>query len=508
PPADRYTVEALDDAGLSLVTHTEGVYDWTPRSEVRLGPQEPPRLTPPEERSEGEWLCRGDLQEREGKLLPARETYVQARRFFPDSFGLDKAAGRLAVQLKRYDEAALLLTQAEGRVSNDPEVEYHLGCARLALGDERRARIHWERAVHDRRTRAPALLKLGALLSREGDLESALAHVRAATESEPAAVRAGSFEVVLLRRMGRRDTAGERLSAWRRRDPTSSTLRNEGVKLGREDTGLWRHLAGDPQRVLESVLDYMELGAWDDAVELLAREYPTGEGVFGEPGMPAPQAHPEVAYYRGYCREKLGLSGRADFETASRLDTRYVFPMRAASLPVFRRALEVNPEDATARFLLGSLYLSGGMSDEAAAEWQAARRLDPRIPVLHRNLGLTLLHRGETEPAREVLSEGTRMDPGNLEVYLGLDQALGLLGRPVEERLHALEAYPGALPGVLVFKRALALVEAGRFAEAEGLFPGRFFAREEFGTNVRQVWVEVEIQRILALARGGKCAEA
>ena len=51
------------------------------------------------------------------------------------------------------------------------------------------------------------------------------------------------------------------------------------------------------------------------------------------------------------------------------------------------------------------------------------------------------------------------------------------------------------MPSTLVYKLALALADAGRFAEAEPLFPGRFFPREEFGTNVRQV-----------LSRGCSCA--
>jgi hypothetical protein len=100
-------------------------------------------------------------------------------------------------------------------------------------------------------------------------------------------------------------------------------------------------------------------------------------------------------------------------------------------------------------------------------------------------------------------------DPENVELYEGADQALSLLGRPPEERTAVLRRYPGsALPSRLVYKLALALSDAGRFAEAEGLFPGRFFPREEFGTNVRQVYLEVKLRQAFALARGGQKAEA
>jgi tetratricopeptide (TPR) repeat protein len=511
PATGRCTVEVRDGQGGLLVRHTEGVYDLLPASEIAVGPQPARRAPPPESRDEGDFLVLGDAQEREGKLLLAARTYDDGLRRFPDSFGLAKAAGRLAVALKRYDEGAARLKAAAERVSNDAVVRYHLGVALAALGGDARAREEWERALHDRSQRPAALLQIARALSQSGDLEGALARVRSALVDAPLSVRAGTFEVILLRRLGRREEANQRLAFWRGEDPTGSTLRNEGVALGGEDEDLWRHLAGDPQRVLEVAIDYMSLGAWDEALALLARTYPTGDGVVGEVGLPAPQGHPEVAYYRGFCREKLGGSGREDFGAASRMETAYVFPQRAETLPVLRRAIAVDPSDATAHFLLGSLYLSGGMAERAVDEWEAARRLRPSIPVLHRNLGLTLLHAlGNTERAREVLAEGVRVDPTNVEVYQGLDQVLGLLGRPASERVAALEAYPrpGEMPGALVFKRALALVEAGRGDEAEALFPGRFFAREEFGTNVRQVWVEIGTQKAATLARAGQCETA
>jgi len=511
PGAGRYTVEVLDREGRVLVTHIEGRYDWVAPSEVKVGPQEAHRFPAADARSEGDVIAFGDKQERDGKLLLAYDTYQDGLRRYRASFGLEKAAGRLAVQLKRYEEAVAHLSRAAERVSNDAEVHYALGCAHQAVGESRKARMDWERALHDRAVRPAALLQIARLLAREADSAGSLARVQEALREGPHMVRAGSFEVILLRRLGRTQEARQRLARWRAEDPTSSTLRNEATRLGADDPALWSHLAGDPQRVLEVALDYMELAAWDDALALLARQYPEGPVVHRELGMPLPQRHPEVVYYRAYCKEKLRMAARADFAVASSLPTTYVFPQRAESLPVLRRALEVNPDDATAHFLLGSLYLSGGLADRAVREWQEARRLQPAIPVLHRDLGLTLLHAlQQPERALEVLSEGTRMDPGNVEVYRALDQVLGLLGRPAEERVQALQAYPQPqkLPGSLVFKLALALVEAGRIQEAEALFPDRFFAREEFGTNVRQIYVEVLVQKARAQASRKDCGAA
>ena len=97
-----------------------------------------------------------------------------------------------------------------------------------------------------------------------------------------------------------------------------------------------------------------------------------------------------------------------------------------------------------------------------------------------------------------------------MALYVGADQAQSLLGRPTAERVQMLERYPdkAAMPPALVQKLALALAEAGRGEEAEALFAGRYFPREENGTNVRQVYLEVRLRRAQALAKAGKSAEA
>src|SRR4029078_7845552 len=90
-------------------------------------------------------------------------------------------------------------------------------------------------------------------------------------------------------------------------------------------------------------------------------------------------------------RERRVLCAACDYRRAPALPTSYVFPGRASTYAVLRAALRANADDATARALLGSLYLSSGLVDEAIGEWQRARVLRPDIPTLHRNLGLALL---------------------------------------------------------------------------------------------------------------------
>jgi tetratricopeptide (TPR) repeat protein len=288
-------------------------------------------------------------------------------------------------------------------------------------------------------------------------------------------------------------------------------LRVEADALGQPDAKLWPHLGADAERVLEVAIEYLELGLYPDALKLLERRYPASGELETEPGAALPQDCPLVAYYRGYAKELSGGDGRADYAAASRMSTRYVFPYRPSTLAVLRRALAAQPNDATAHFLMGSLLMSGGMADAAIAEWRKAGSLNAAIPVLHRNLGSVLLVAKKDETgALAAFREGLKADGGNIELYTGASQALSLLVRAPAERAAVLTAYPDqkTLPRALAFDLALSLAEAGRAEDARNVLRDRFFAREEGGTSVQEVYVEVELLNAAAMVRAGKAVEA
>jgi tetratricopeptide (TPR) repeat protein len=140
-----------------------------------------------------------------------------------------------------------------------------------------------------------------------------------------------------------------------------------------------------------------------------------------------------------------------------------------------------------------------------------SRKSNPQIPILDASLGLALLHeKHDAEQALSAFRDGLQSDATNVTIYLGADQALSLLSKPASERVQVLEKYPNLADATssLIFELILNLAEAGDFKRAESLFHNRFFPREEGGTNVRQVWIEVELQKMLASARDGHCADA
>ena len=504
-PKRTYTFELIDGKGTILLRHTEGEYDWTPLDEIHVGPQ--PSYTIPDiaHRTDDDWAQLGDQQELDGNVLQALQTYQQAIVKFPQSFQLQKSAGRLAAGLRRFKEAKDYLEPVQARDTTDAEVSYYLGISLEGLKQNRDAREAYEAAFLSPAFRAAAGLRLAELSAREGNLSQAQSYLEASRLSAPDDLRSTEELVAILRAEGKPQQADKLARESLTHAPEDYFLLEQ---LGKADL---EHLANDSERVLNVASQYMRLGLYSPALEVLSREYPAPVADQSEPGALPPQKHPMVAYFRGYCRQKLGESGAADFAQAERLSTAYVFPSRAQDFEVLEAALRANPQDATARYLLGTLYFSRGLGDTAMDEWEQARKINPNIPVLHASLGRALLQlRRDPEHALEVFQEGLQADSLNAELYIGIDQALSILERPAQQRVAALEHYPDSanMPSPLVYDLILNHAEAGDDAKAFALFHNRFFEREEGGTNVRQVWLEVQVQNALSLAQHGECSEA
>ncbi len=479
--ATPLTFEAADAAGRTLMRHTEGVYDWSPESEIHVGAQ--PR------QATGGALAAGTDLELNGDLLGAYGVYEQALAQSPEDQPLRVAAGRLAAALLRYGDAVRWLEPAAARATWDPEIAYYLGIGLQGQGRAREARLEFEAARRMPRFRAAGDVKLAEMTAREGDLAGASALLEDARRAEPGDQRAREEWIAVQRAMGRTP------------NPAVS-----GVSLFLAGAS-----GGDAERVLEIAAEYMRMGLWREARDVLARSYPVAPPEQTEPGVPAPQRHPVVAYYRAFCSRKLGEPAAADSDLASKLPTAYVFPTGAQTLEVIEDAVRERPGDATAHFLLGDLRMASGLVDEALAEWRAARKLNPAIPVVDANLGRTLLRvRHDVPAAAGAFREGLAVDAANTELYTGISIALGILGRPPAETVAALERYPdaGQMPAAMVYDLALAYAEAGSFEQARALFRGRYFAREEGGTNVRQVWIRVRALEASAAARLGNCSAA
>jgi len=503
--ARNLTFQLRDSNGAVLLRQTEGQYDWVTESQIQLGPQASYRMPEETRRTADDWLQIGKDQELNGNLLAAVQTYQEALGKFSGSFELLKAAGRLDASLNRFDEALPRLVEVHARNTSDTEISYYLGVAYDGLDREEDAADAYREGLRLPAYRAAAAMRLAEVAARAGKLERAEELLRESLASAPEDLRAAEELTAVLGALGKTKEA-ETLARERfARFPLSHFLREE---LGNPDLA---DLAQDPYRVLNIAYEYARLGLYRRAIEVLSREYPSVKSEQSEPGTVPPQKHPLVVYFRGYCREKLAESPEKDYAEASRLSTLYIFPSKIEDRRALRAAIRRNENDATAHYLLGTWHFARGQTDSALSEWRRARELNPKIPVLQASTGLALLYiKHEFATAFNAFEEGIASDSLNTVNYSGAVVAMTLLGKPAAERVRVLERYPdmNLLPTPMVYELALNRGEQGNYEAARELFKNRFFGREEGGTNVRQVWIEVNLQRALGLAQAHHCKDA
>jgi len=482
----NYTFLASDAKGETLLKHTEGVYDMLPRNQVHVGPQ--PESKPLEEKAwlDKHYVTNGTVSELQGDYLAAWEVYRRGLAKYPSSTGLLKATGRLAVSLWRFEEAARLLAKAEDSDSSDPETHYYRGIAETALGDVSVARAELEAARSSASFGAASGLLLAELRAREHDTAGALKLLEASCPASSGDVRCIEETVALRRTTGDPGGAKSLAAESLLRYPTSLFLRNEAARLGVQSSApgpeLDGHLAADSNRVLNLVLQYNRLGLYADSLELLSRNYPKVAPEESEPGATVPSQDPVLGYYRAFCREKLGQSAAADYAAASHMPLLHVFPNQPDEITLLRATLSTNPDDASAHFLLGSLWFSKGIVDPALEEWKRAESLNPKIPSLQASLGRALLEvkKQPTEAASE-FQRGLQAEPGNAALYLGLNEAMRQMGRTASQRADMMKTFPDPdnMPADLVRALVDALRESHRDAEANAVLAHRFIPRKE-----------------------------
>jgi predicted Zn-dependent protease len=217
-------------------------------------------------------------------------------------------------------------------------------------------------------------------------------------------------------------------------------------------------------------------------LELLNRRYPAVAPEESEPGAPLPSTDPMLAYYRGFCREKLGQSAATDYAAASKMPLLYIFPSEPDEITVLHAALAINPSDASAHFLLGTLFFSKGIVDPALEQWKLAESLNPKIPSLQANMGRVLLEvKKQPAEAAAVFQRGLEIEPGNAALYLWLNQAMQQTGRTATQRAEMMKRFPDQanMPEPLVRALVSALRESGRNEEANAVLMHRFLPRKE-----------------------------
>jgi tetratricopeptide (TPR) repeat protein len=182
----------------------------------------------------------------------------------------------------------------------------------------------------------------------------------------------------------------------------------------------------------------------------------------------------------GYVLAGIGVGAMA-----ASLD--YVFPNRLEEMRVLQGALDRNPGDGAAAYLLGNFMYDRRRYAEAIDLWERATAIDPSNSVSWRNLGIAHINfTKDPDRALDAYDQARAADPADARVLFERDQLCKVIGVNPRSRLDALEAHPE-----MILDRddlALEVCElynaTGQPERAEALLSSRTFAPWEGGEGI------------------------
>jgi len=299
--------------------------------------------------------------------------------------------GRVHFQTGEFSKAVSHLERVKAPSGlRTAEIETILGSSYLQLGDENRARKHLEKAVSSAQKNelaGEAWLRLGILLTRQGDQKKAIEAFQRATGIEPqkleaqlglaqAYFRSSQFQecLLVLKRLPNLDSTPEALNLF------GATLSKVGEQ-GKAETVLRRAIEQDPQN---------HDAYYNLALVLLKKESTTEAiTVFQKAVALFPKSQNLIT--------TLGIAYQLNGELE-------------AARGEFNRLLSFYPSSSQAHLLLGSSYLESGQHLLARSHLEKSDALDSNNAKTCYLLGLVHSYLGNSEKSQAYLERTTKLD--------------------------------------------------------------------------------------------------
>ena len=371
--------------------------------------------------------------------------------------GLGALHGRQGLYRHAYEE----LSRAAQRNPDLGEAHYHLGIVCRELGDRAAAREHFWAVRLDPAHNAQGFYFLAEMALADGELEKAVTLLHRSLALNTRHVKGHGLLATTLHKLGRRDDARALLDrVLTELDPTDVQAQAERWLLDRSDeqeNRLQSRIGDDVQVLLELACDYVGVGLWQDAIDVLML-WLGSRKTGGVPAM--------VHYYLAYCHDKLGDAGSARdlYAQGSQMDPGRIFPHRLEELGILSRALEIIPHDAHALTSKGTLLYALRRKEEAMEAWLGALDLNPDA-VTHRNVGKSLWKdKGALAMAKNHYEKAIALNGHDHRLYVDLCDILVEMDAPAENRVALLQKAPAH--GRVQLRLAAALVQLARWDDA------------------------------------------
>lgn len=449
----------------------------------------------------------------------------------------------------KYYEAALNLNP------NDVMTNTQIGTVYLKRGEYAKAEEHLKKAVdvvtgnHKKAQDATSLYYLGVCYWKQGKIDDALEMLYRSTwdyawtsaaytlcaqlegarkqwdkalDAADRAYRANTQNVeamtakaIALRQLGAYEEALTLARHALSVDPLCFVAMNElrllssEISIGKTPeeclAALVSRLRLEPYNYIETTARYSAFGLFSDAANVLM--------LAAESTAPAVNAHPMIYYHLGMYLDLAGLKDKADemLKKATALSTDLCFPYGDESVKVLRYAIEQNPDDATACYLLGNA-LANNQHEDAVKCWEAAIQKGREDAITHRNIAyIQANHLRKMPEALSNIMKAISLEPSEpryfSEAHLYMSYA-SLTPQQLSDFLAQYGALGKDITDIQLMEIKLNIFNE-KYDEALGLLKNMTYHIKEGATfNPHVYWFDAHLQKGIQQMKNGQYAEA
>ena len=313
--------------------------------------------------------------------------YLAALKISPKDYRINLALGIRRVNQFRYSEALQYLQAAADKLKTkyiqpkEGELYYYMALAQKELGDLDEAYRNFAQSAWYYEWFSAGYYQLALLESKKGNLEKALEYVANAYSTNNLDGRIIVLYSALLRKTDHKEKAIRLLDDLISYDPLNfAALYERELLQGHGSLAKWHPNMQDPDNnYLEIATNYLNAGMAKDGAMLLSD--------LGN------IRNPLVHYYQAWFYAQLDEEDKAQkaLELGQQVSLDYSFPYRQETEQVLKTAIQIDPDNAVAYYLLGNL-LYDYRPDEAIAAWKKASEISDAMPMVWRNLAFGSFH--------------------------------------------------------------------------------------------------------------------
>lgn len=346
--------------------------------------------------------------------------YEEALRRDPGNYNVNTQLGIKSIKAYDWEAAEKYLRTAAARVMErytrpkDGEAQYYLGVALRALGKDAEAydflyRASWSSAWH-----TASYFQLAQMDCLRGDYPTALEHLELSITTNTDNMRAQNLKAYVLRKLNRGGEAATLLQAVIDTCKINHMALNELYILRNNKADideLSRLMRDDVQDYLELSTEYMQVGGYAEAFDVLARLEQKGN------------KYPMLYYAMGYYSEMMNNKDKAlsYYKKAASMPSDYCYPFRHEAIYMLNAAMAMNPADARAPYYLGNLYYER-QPEKAIALWEKALNLDKSFYITPRNLGWAYREKHDYKKALSYVQQAFACNNKDARLLFELDE--------------------------------------------------------------------------------------